>query len=67
MSATPPGWYDDGHGALRWWDGLQWTEHVHVPEQPQAAPVPEAPERAAPEVAPEPAPAIPALAQSTAT
>lgn len=28
MSATPPGWYDDGHGAQRWWDGAQWTEHV---------------------------------------
>lgn len=27
--STPPGWYDDGHGALRWWDGEQWTEHVH--------------------------------------
>jgi hypothetical protein len=36
MSTTPPGWYDDGHGALRWWDGAQWTEHVHVPD---AAPV----------------------------
>ena len=25
---TSPGWYDDGHGALRWWDGMRWTEHV---------------------------------------
>ncbi|MDZ8276842.1 DUF2510 domain-containing protein [Microbacterium aquimaris] len=73
MSATPPGWYDDGHGALRWWDGLQWTEHVHVPEQPQAAPapeqaapVPEAPEQAAPEVAPEPAPPAEPVADPTA-
>lgn len=38
MSTTPPGWYDDGNGALRWWDGAQWTEHVHTPE---AAPVTE--------------------------
>lgn len=41
MSTTPPGWYDDGHGALRWWDGAQWTEHVHVPEQPAAAAEPD--------------------------
>lgn len=25
---TPAGWYDDGSGNQRWWDGLQWTEHV---------------------------------------
>lgn len=23
-----PGWYDDGSGTYRWWDGTQWTEHV---------------------------------------
>ena len=28
MATTPPGWYDDGHGALRWWDGTRWTEHA---------------------------------------
>lgn len=33
-TSTPPGWYDDGHGALRWWDGAQWTEHTHVAEVP---------------------------------
>ena len=32
MATTPPGWYDDGHGALRWWDGSQWTEHVATPD-----------------------------------
>ncbi|MBM7503899.1 DUF2510 domain-containing protein [Agromyces aurantiacus] len=27
--ANPPaGWYDDGRGALRYWDGTQWTEHT---------------------------------------
>ena len=26
---TPPaGWYDDGRGTLRYWDGTQWTEHT---------------------------------------
>jgi hypothetical protein len=23
-----PGWYPDGRGHIRWWDGLRWTEHV---------------------------------------
>ena len=32
MSTKPPGWYDDGRGALRWWDGTQWTEHVQTPD-----------------------------------
>lgn len=32
MATTPPGWYDDGRGALRWWDGQQWTEHVQTPD-----------------------------------
>ncbi len=32
MTTTPPGWYDDGHGALRWWDGTQWTEHSAEPD-----------------------------------
>lgn len=32
MTSMPPGWYDDGHGALRWWDGTQWTEHVATPD-----------------------------------
>lgn len=27
------GWYDDpaGSGQKRWWDGTQWTEHLHDP------------------------------------
>lgn len=25
MTAIPPGWYDDGRGAARWWDGARWT------------------------------------------
>ena len=39
MTTTPPGWYDDGHGALRWWDGTQWTEHVAQPDA-ESSPAP---------------------------
>jgi hypothetical protein len=31
MSTTPAGWYDDGTGVQRWWDGNVWTEHVASP------------------------------------
>jgi hypothetical protein len=31
MSTTPAGWYDDGTGRQRWWDGQQWTDH-YAPE-----------------------------------
>lgn len=27
VAAVEPGWYDDGTGAMRWWDGSRWTEH----------------------------------------
>ncbi len=39
--STPAGWYDDGHGALRWWDGAGWTEHTHTPVEPSPEPQPE--------------------------
>lgn len=49
---TPAGWYDDGSGRQRWWDGQQWTEHFApeaassdaleaVAQSPTASDVPE--------------------------
>ena len=38
MTTTPPGWYDDAHGSVRWWDGERWTEHVHAPDAAASAP-----------------------------
>jgi hypothetical protein len=35
---TPAGWYDDGSGKQRWWDGAQWTDRYQ--ESPAAPPVP---------------------------
>jgi uncharacterized Tic20 family protein len=32
-TGPPPGWYPDGTGGLRWWDGSQWTANV-VPSAP---------------------------------
>lgn len=34
QNVVPAGWYDDGHGVMRWWDGQQWG-----PAQPAPLPV----------------------------
>lgn len=41
-----PGWYNDGSGRQRWWDGAQWSAHFadqqeqqQPPQQQQVQPV----------------------------
>jgi len=31
MDATNAGWYDDGSGTMRWYDGQKWTDKVQPP------------------------------------
>ncbi|MDR1449073.1 MAG: DUF2510 domain-containing protein [Propionibacteriaceae bacterium] len=31
MAETQAGWYDDGTGVTRWWDGQKWTEQTQAP------------------------------------
>lgn len=46
MSNIPAGWYDDGQGGQRWWDGTQWTAHTQPgPAAPAAPAAPESPAR----------------------
>lgn len=28
------GWYDDGSGTMRWWDGRAWTDQTQAPQSP---------------------------------
>jgi hypothetical protein len=56
MSSTPAGWYPDprGQAELRYWDGNDWTEHVHTsaqPQEPAAAPQAQPQQQYAPEPA----------------
>ena len=38
----PAGWYRDGSGRTRWWDGKQWTAPDHLfPEGSAATPGPD--------------------------
>ena len=32
-STTPPGWYDDGQGGRRWWDGTAWAAPGQGPSE----------------------------------
>lgn len=61
---TPAGWYDDGSGSLRWWDGQRWTAHTRTTATPPpvaesaptapAVPAAHAPESSPPATDPEP-------------
>jgi hypothetical protein len=31
VAETQAGWYDDGSGTTRWWDGTTWTDKVQPP------------------------------------
>jgi hypothetical protein len=31
MAKAAAGWYDDGSGAQRWWDGQKWTDQFQDP------------------------------------
>ena len=37
--SIPAGWYDDGSGKQRWWDGEAWTEHFTDPAAEAETPV----------------------------
>jgi hypothetical protein len=36
VSEVPAGWYDDGSGSLRYWDGTFWTEYTAARYSPPA-------------------------------
>lgn len=69
---TPAGWYDDGSGSLRWWDGTQWTAYVRTADGAPAAPErasvePVVSELRSPDIAPFTPPyALPSSGASTA-
>jgi hypothetical protein len=43
--STPPGWYPDGQGGQRWWDGNQWTEHTLPPQEADRPAAPQQPQQ----------------------
>jgi hypothetical protein len=36
VANTQAGWYDDGAGNQRWWDGEKWTDNVQPPQGTRA-------------------------------
>jgi len=36
VSDAQAGWYNDGSGRMRWWDGQRWTEQLQKPAAPQS-------------------------------
>jgi hypothetical protein len=38
-TSASPGWYDDGTGRQRYWDGTQWTIYAPAQNPPQPTPV----------------------------
>lgn len=53
--SIPAGWYPDGLGGQRWWDGAEWTEHTQHAQHTQPPPPPPPPAPAPAVLAP-PAP-----------
>jgi len=56
-AAAPAGWHpdpDNPDGALRWWDGSRWTDHVHPVAPPPFPPAGPAPYGAAGSYSPQP-------------
>ena len=59
---TPAGWYDDGSGRLRWWDGGAWTEHTMDAAAPPPPTTPEPVPNPSPGPGPGPGPENPTFA-----
>jgi hypothetical protein len=59
-NTAPPGWYDDGKGGQRWWDGSRWGPEGQPPATP-TTPMPTSP----PPTSPPPTIATPTSAPPT--
>jgi hypothetical protein len=42
MTNVPAGWYDDGSGRQRWWNGQQWVQYADAAQVPAPYPSPAA-------------------------